>query len=217
MYTEKRCNRCKVTKPLAEFYIRSGISNPIELGHYTSECKTCMSDRNKYAKTLDATEPRAFTEVLGINYLKKHGIPCLPGKAVSFSHVDIVAFGCVEIEVKFSRLDFIGGAYRFKFTSSPKQVQRGYLADAILLICEYSKENTTYHVFDVNHPVFYINGHVKNGMNFMPGATEALKHGNNRVVMTQPIMDEHQDNIEFLWNCLERHCEQLKQKGVISS
>lgn len=212
---EKPCTRCKVIKTIDNFYLRSGYSVGTEPGHYLSECKSCMIERNKTAKRLDDTEPRAFTEIIAINYLKQQGIPCLPGKAVSYAHVDIVAFGCVTIEVKFSRLEHLRGRYKFHFTSTPKQQQRGYIADAVLLICEYSEDQRTYHIFDSHNPVFYMTDRVKSGFTFTPGATEALKHGNNRVVMIQPLMDEHQDNTRFLWDCFYQHCEQLKL-GVIS-
>lgn len=206
----KVCNRCKSEKSVSEFYIRSGCDNPTEVGHYSSECKDCMKQRTKGQKHLPPTEPRAVTEILALEYLKNRGIPALPGKAVSFSHVDVVAFGCVEIEVKFSRLQFNKGVHRFRFAATPNQSRHGFRGSIVMLICEYPSGRYTYHLFDARHPVFYIHGRVKIAFLFTPGATEALKHGDNRVVMTQPLMDAHQDNIALVWKKLKSYSEQLK-------
>lgn len=212
----KQCVRCKSSKHVSEFYLRSGHSIGTDTGHYLSECKSCMLERSKTAKRLDASEPRAATEIFAIDYLKSQGIPCLPGKAVSFAHVDVVAFGCVTIEVKYARLESDHGTKKFVFSSTPQQVKRGYLADALLLICEYSPNEKTYHIFSSHHPVFYIHDRVKNGFTFTPGALVAKKHGENRVVMTQPLMDEHQNKTGMLWDLLFAHVDELKASNPLA-
>lgn len=206
----KVCVRCKSEKSVSEFYVRSGCDNPTESGHYISECKDCMKQRTKTTTHLLPTEPRAATEILAIEYLKHKGIPALPGKAVSFAHVDVVAFGCVEIEVKYARLERKKGVQKFTFNATPAQSQYGYRGSIVMLICEYPDGRHTYHLFDAQHEVFYINGRVKTGFTFTPGAVEALKHGNNRVVMTQPLMDAHQDYTALVWKKLRSYSEQLK-------
>lgn len=206
----KVCNRCKSEKSVSEFYVRSGCDNPTDIGHYISECKACMQDRAKSRKPLSATEPRTATEILAIEYLKSQGIPALPGKAISFAHVDVVAFGCIEIEVKYARLETKRGVQKFTFNSTPAQSRHGYRGSIVMLICEYPNERYTYHLFDAKHPVFYMDGRIKTGFTFTPGAIEALKHGNNRVVMTQPLMDAHQDNIELILEKLASYSSQLK-------
>lgn len=188
----KVCCGCKLDKPLSEFYIRSGTTDPTEPGHYVSECKSCMKVRSKNNGTLNPYEPRVLTEQLAIARLLDVGIFALPGKAIAASDVDVVAWGCVWIEVKYARYQFERGVRKFKFNTTPKQQQRGFLADLVMLICDYG-DDLTYHLFEANHPVFYMGDRVKSGFTFTPGALEAKKHGDNRVVMTQPLMDEAQD------------------------
>lgn len=209
----KPCTSCKVDKPFSEYYIRSGVNNPTEPGHYNSECKACMLERSKRIQKLPATMPRAFTEKLAIEYLTSQGIGCLPGKAVKAAHVDIAAWGHVWIEVKYARLQRHRGAKMFKFNSTPSQKRRGFLAHIVLLICEYPDERRTFHLFPADHPVFEIDGRTKTGFTFRPGATHALKHGNNRVVMTQPIMDEAQDRIDLIWKTLLELSENFKKQA----
>ena len=193
----KPCCACKTDKPLNEFYVRSGILNPTEPGHYVSECKVCMRLRNKTTGAVSPYEPRALTEQLAIEWLLDVGIYAAPGKAVRLAHVDVVAWGCVWIEVKYARYVSHRGVMKFKFDTTPKQQQRGFLADIVMLICDYGDE-LTYHLFEANHPVFYMQGRIKSGFTFTPGAMEAKKHGDNRVVMTQPLMDQAQDRWDMI-------------------
>lgn len=210
----KRCVRCNVEKPLTDFYIRSGYKfpdNPPTLpGHYNSECKACLLDRSKKVGRLDPYEPRAKTEALAIEYLKRNGIHAIPGKAISAADVDVVAFGCVWIECKYSRLKRNHGGEDFVFNATPAQIRRGYLAHIILLMCDYEHE-VTYHLFDKGDPVFYIDGRVKNGLTYRPGRKVAQKHGNNRVVMVQSMMDSAQDNVALVWQHLRQISEDLRQ------
>lgn len=218
MFTlSKVCVRCKTDKPFSEFYIRSGYNTPdnppTEPGHYNSECKFCIQDRSKQSKHLPATEPRAKTEIIAINRLHQEGIHALPGKAVLASDVDVVAWGCVWIEVKYSRLGRRHGVVPgFIFNATPAQMRRGFLAHIVMLICEHPDGHCTFHLFDAKDPVFYIHGRVKSGMTFRPKQLEAIKHGNNRVVMTQPMMDAAHNAWHHIENVRQRISEELRKQ-----
>lgn len=203
----KVCRRCNVEKPLTEFYKRPNSDSP------TSECKSCMSSRSKSAphqNNKDYLVPRAATETLVINYLHSKGIPALPGKALRHSHVDIIAFGCVDIEVKYSKLKWRKNVQQFMFNATYAQQNGGFRAQIVLLVCDYGDKNT-FHLFDVTDPVFFIHGRVKIGMTFTPGNYEALKHGNNRVVMVQGMMDESQDKLSLIYEKLGEYCALIKK------
>lgn len=204
----KPCARCKIVKPFSEFYIRPAYKKtddpPALPGQYVSECKDCMRARGKI--NIHPTVPRTKTEQLAIDYLRRNGVFAAPGKSVYAADVDVVAFGCVWIEVKYARLQH----EKFTFTSTPTQMKRGYRAHIVLLICDYGDEKT-YHLFDSDHPVFYKDGHIKSGFTFTPGAMVAKKHGNNRIVMVQPLMDAAHDNVTIIWRCLQTISEHLKQ------
>lgn len=205
----KVCRRCKVIKPVTEFYVRSGVQNPIEAGHYNSECKSCLKERSKVTGTVHPTMPRVLSECLAIDALKANGIACLPGKAVHAADVDVVAWGHVKIEVKYAKLEFNRAEDNFSFVTTPKQQQRGFLAHIVMLICDYG-DRLTYHLFDATDEVFYINGHVKSGFIFTPGQMEQLKHQRTRVKLTQPIMDAHENCWNLVWKYVKQISEDLK-------
>lgn len=209
----KTCNACHIEKPFSEFYQRSGFSkdNPPTLsGHYQVECKDCMRERSRNHIRVAKIVSLVPSEIMAMNRLHSVGIPALPGKAVSAADVDVVAYGCVWIEIKYGKLAWNHGGECFKFSATPKQRERGFLADLVLLICEYPNNDATYHLFDAKHPVFYMKGRLKVGWQFTPGAMEAKKHGNNRVVMTQPLMDAAQDAYWLIEQRLMEIKEELK-------
>lgn len=208
MIVSKECARCEVRKPLSEFYIRSGYGtpdNPATIpGHYVSECKQCMKDRSRLRVPFDAKEPLIKGEKLAIEYLAMNNIPALPGKAVSHAWTDIVAFGCIGVEVKHAKLKLKRGVDKFTFMATPQQQKNGFRGAIVMLICEYP-DRLTYHLFRSTEPVFYMGNRVKSGFDFTPGNDIPLKHGNNRVVMTQPMMDKAQDNTQLIWECLKEY------------
>lgn len=203
----KVCARCKQNKPASEYYIRPNTNNLL-----ISECKDCMKERNRIHGSIPPTEPRVKSEIYAIEELRRNGIHAMPGKALSYANVDVVAFGCVRIEVKYSKLDtkFTRQTYSFAFT--PGQIARGVLADIIMLICD-DGQSRTYHLFPYDDPVFYMQGRMKKGFTFCPGSFEAAKHGNNRIVMIQPMMDAAQNRWSLVWSTLKRVSDRLRITG----
>lgn len=195
----RQCEQAGVVQPYSAFYVRSGQANPTEAGHYTSECRACYKRRSRAVveRRLSATEPRAVSEVMAISYLHRHGIVALPGKAYLASDVDVVAWGCVRVEVKYSTLRE-GYTEGYKFSLTPRQKERGLLADVVLLICD-DGEVPTFHLFRPEDTVFYfLDGRRKGGLLFVPGRLEQRKHQQNRVSMTQPMMDAAKDKLELI-------------------
>lgn len=210
----KPCARCKKPKPLSDYYVRSGVENPTDPGHYNSECKECLKSRGKDKGNVHPTVPRAETEIYAIDKLKSVGIPALPGKAVHAADVDVVAFGCVWIEIKYAKLKRHRGQESFVFSSTKRQTQRGYLAHLVMLICDY-EDHKTFHLFRSNHEAFYIYGRVKIGFVFTPGQVEQIKHMENRVKLVQPIMDDAQDRFDLVWRVLLEQSEALKRPSEL--
>lgn len=201
----KVCHRCNRELDIQEFYERS-YSNS-----FTSECKSCMKARSKaqHVTNEDYQVPVVESEKMAITYLATHGIPALPGKTIRHSYVDLIAFGCIGIEVKYSRLEDIRGVVKFQFDTTPAQQKKGFRASVVLLICDYESERT-FHFFDAKDPVFYMKGRLKTGFTFTPGAYEPLKHGENRVVMVQGMMDNAQDKVQLIYDKLDEYCRTLK-------
>lgn len=213
--TNRNCQQVN-PQPLSHFYERSGYKGiASEPGHYVSECKTCMRERARTTKPVPKTVSSVYNERLAIEYLRQHGIYAAPGKSVYASDVDVVAFGCVWIEVKHSRYEHRSGRKQFAFVATPKQQERGYRAHLVMLICEYSEQHRTYHLFDARDEVLYIKGRVKSGLTYYPDRTVALKHAQNRVVMTRSMMDSAQDNVGLIWRHLKWVIETLKDGGEV--
>ena len=196
----KQCARCKQEKPLSEFYIRNPYnrngSPPALPSDYISECKTCMRERGKHPQRITPGKSRVESENIAIEYLRSKGIYATPGKASKLAWVDVAAWGAVGIEVKHAKYDPL--ARYFKFVTTPRQRSQGFSAHLVMLMCEYP-DRMTYHLFPVDHPVFYIDGRLKTGFEFRPSAKAGSKHSRNRVVMTQALMDEYENRINLIW------------------
>lgn len=152
--------------------------------------------------------PKEQSEIAAIDYLKTHGVPSLPGKALKYSWVDIVAFGCIRIEVKSSKLITAKHPY-FKWTVSQTQLDRGILADLIMLMCRY-EDKTTFHLFKPDCPAFYDNGIRKTGFTYRLGATAPMKRRNGRPIMTKTMMDEGLDRLSLIYDELHQYINQIK-------
>lgn len=202
MTLTKVCVHCKIDKPLSEFYVRSGVHNPEIPGHYLSECKICMMRRSKQYLNLPLRIPRAKTEILAINKLLEVGIPALPGKAVAFPFVDVVAWGCVRIEVKYSVYSRRRLHHGFIFNSTPMQRQRGWRAEVVMLICHWQEEQDTFHLFMKDDPVFYLptKGRYKEGVTYVPGRVHQRKDSHKSPVLTDQLMQSAQNN----WGLIEQ-------------
>lgn len=216
----KKCHRCKKPVPLTDFYLRSSyrgkIDTPTEPKHVISECKDCMKNRSKTGTRLSPHETRTQSEALFIQYLTSRGIPALPGKAVHYADVDVVALGHIWIEVKYSTLAYSHNAERFRFGFTPKQANRGPQGHIIALICDWGDGDITYHLFPHNHKVFFNeHGKMKTGINFVPGQLEAVKH-KRRHILTQPIMDNAQDNTRLINIYLNRIRTALLDKQTLA-
>ena len=74
----------------------------------------------------------------------------------------------------------------------------------VMLICEWSEDRYTHHLFDATAPFFYHDdGRVKSGFVFRPGKMEATARGRgNRWQLTQPVMDSAQDDYLLVWKWL---------------
>ena len=177
------------------FYRREG-------GKYlVSECKDCMKVRSATQATrrIPKNVPYHPTELIAINRLAQEGIHALPGKAFASSYADIVAWGCVPIEVKYASrgIEYKRGVFHFVTTAA--QRRRGFIADLVMLICDY-EERQTFHLFPVTHEVFYMKGRMKTGFVYDPGNPKAgSRHTGNRSVMTDSLMTEYEDR----WDLIE--------------
>lgn len=198
---QKTCSHCRVEKPDSEFYERNG-------GGTVSWCKQCMKEHARAQSSspkLNAWESRIHSENVVIDELRRAGIWAQTGKSCSAPFVDVVARGCVHVEVKYARINQ-GRGGEFTFNTTPMQARRGLLADVVVLVCDYENdEPLTFHVFPANHAVFYMRDErtgkrrLKSGLVYKP-VRNVRKHDGNRVVMTRQLMEQARNAWELIDN-----------------
>lgn len=195
----KFCNGCKRDKAISEFYTRAN-------GYPVSECKSCMKTRNKERVPVPKTTALVPSERLVVAKLNSLGIPACPGKAISHAHVDVVAWGLVNIEVKYSTLKQGG----YAFITTPTQRKNGFRAHVVILICDPEDAPPTFHLFPNDHPAFYMDGRMKHAVHYDPAVTQH-KHEANRVVLTKGLMDASRDQWDMIEQCRVRLSKRLRE------
>lgn len=206
----KTCTNCHIEKPVTEFYPR-----PKGAGLYTSECKDCMKLRSKN-QTARAKEwtPKDTGESLVFNKLMSMGIWTAPGRTLKdFPFVDLVAWGCVGIEIKTARQKRSNKYINFGF--SPDQIEHGIRGDIIILL-DHTSASPRFYVFPARHSAFYRNGILKSVVTITPDRIKSVrKHrGATLSLLTQEILDKH----ENAWDIIEiaryqKSGEAIKQYG----
>lgn len=200
-----KCDWCGETKKRSDFYKRSGNAHLVLQG--CKECRKADAKRKHHAgPRISKHETATPSEAWALARLRACGIPAYPGKAFAYVDTDVVAFGCVTIEVKSSTLK-VGG---FSFHFTPKQQSAGVRGDLVVLICDYG-DRQTFHVLPSNHDVFYNErGSRKHSVSFVPGQTTVAKH-KRRNVLLQPVMNAAQDNWQLVWDQLMLKSAALKE------
>lgn len=161
-----------------------------------------MKLRSKNQKAVDKKVAVVASEAEVITELHKQGIPALPGKALSQQWADVIAYGCVLIEVK-SAYRHYRGCYQFGFT--PSQRAGKLKGDLVVLVCKNDTGNT-YHVLHASNPVFYHEGQLKTAVAWTPGA----KHKGRFISLNDDIMYAAQNN----WDLVERHLVKIQSKLI---
>lgn len=98
----RTCTKCKAEKPATLDYFYKGGGRADGL---TSWCKDCMGYLSKSRPYIPRNEriPNEG-ESQAVSWLRSHGIPANGGKNIqAVSWLDVLAWGCVRIEVKFSK------------------------------------------------------------------------------------------------------------------
>lgn len=187
MSDHKLCPDCNQLLPSSEFYIRGG-------GYLNTYCKECSKERTRLrtASTVDDPHHSFITsESDVITALNRRGIPALPAKALSHRYGDVIAWGCVPIEVKSSR--YINEQFSWGFT--PRQRKSGVRGMIIILVCYWDDKPPDFHLFDAKNPWFYQNGNLKSGVGYKPVRSAA---GRRRVLADGEFEASHN-----AWHLLE--------------
>lgn len=109
---------------ISDFYDHQG-----KVDGKNSWCKDCVKELSKQKH-----EPPKST-TLGFQLLNSMGIPAHPGSSIGKSFIDIVAWGCIPIEAKYSQ-EHDSGSYLFGFSQRQKKCIDELAHGFILLFAE---------------------------------------------------------------------------------
>lgn len=157
-FTTKVCRKCGVTKPINDFY-----ANRTEHGfnHQCKECAKSYQKKQPIRKQRDEHSGRPY-EQLAIDALRSNGIFATSGKSSIYAFGDIVAWGCIRIEVKYSTLH--GQSYTFSFQNKTKLTEN----QLVMLGCQ-QPDGIDWYVVPSSHSMFHHpNGDTKRGISFSP-------------------------------------------------
>ncbi len=192
----KVCRDCQNEKPVSEFYIRSDGRN------YNSVCIECMKLRSRKSKrdNLSRLVSTVDSETQVLSELHQLGIPAWPGKAMSHTWADIVAWGIVRIEVKVSTPNE-KGIYTWHFT--PSQIQNGVRGDVVILI-RNEPTRPTYFILRQDSPVFHLeNGDRKSAVVY------PIRRWASRLYLNE-LMEASVDQWQLINQVRDELCNQLE-------
>lgn len=198
------------TLPLTEFYKRRGSKDGRE-----SLCKPCRlkyGRDNQHLNTLAChrEHPMNPNEALVIDRLRSFGIFASPGKSSIYRWIDVVAWGCVRIEVKASTLHK-NGMYQFGIGRG-KHGKEKDRSDLVVLVA--LGDEPSFHVFPSDHPVFYHpNGSPKSAVSY---ATRGNPPKSGRgVVLNSELMAQAKDRWELVGQRALEISNELRETGVV--
>lgn len=154
-----------------------------------------------------------YLEYEVIEKLRNMGIHATFGRYSPWKWVDIVAWGCVRIEVKTAQ--FNDGKFQFRLTQEGSTHEGWNASDLVLLICRYGDENNTFHLFRRSHPVFYRpDGTVKTGVVYRPGGNPIKPYGH---ALSDLLMARYQDRWEMIEHVRRTWSRRAEHSLVVSS
>lgn len=161
-------------------------------GGLATHCKECQKARTSKYKHHAHDVMVNYGEILVVERLKSLGIYSITGKSSEFRWADVVAWGCVRIEVKTARLN---QANTFSFHMGYKEKTVEQQAELVVLIV--LDDPITYHVFPSSHGIFYHDGgSPKRGLTYM--RDDQRTHNKYCNPVNDALMSAHQDKWEFI-------------------
>lgn len=176
-------------------------------GRLYSNCKACRKQLGKNTKQTNAKRRKVSgepAEDATVFRLKQNGIHATIGRLSEFTHVDVVAWGCVRIEVKSSLPLPDKPGWRFCFYSQQKQ---GIKADLVVLVpLDENGLPVMFSVFPADcYKFFRPNGKMKAGVQVLvnPGHRKS-----GYTALTMQDMHDHEDD----WGQIEVVRQQIGQR-----
>ena len=200
----KQCHMCKETKPVSEFYTLSS-------GALQNRCKKCHGIVNSQYPPRPKTDTGNEHEQAVISLLLSNGIYATNGKSSAFKWVDVVAWGCVRIEVK-SSAEIATGYYHFSF--SPGQQRKGFKSDLVII---YTQGDYPISIFPASHPVFYKpSGKLKSAVSWKPRMRHT-KSPVGTVVLNDTLMRNYQERWDLIEDVRQQKILEMLEDGSIAT
>lgn len=197
----KRCNGkhgCGEILPITEFYKHPN-------GHHQSMCKKCHTAYNKSrsGKTKSNEHEQAF-----VLECHKHGVFAVQGAATrSHAWTDVIAWGCVRIEVKAAE---IGATKGYNFRGTARQSKRGFDADIVVLVADGD-----YYFLPADHAVFFRNdGKRKTAVSWRPGHNPNGRDFRWGTPLTDDIMAAHKNGWHMIEMVKSRKVKALQEEAL---
>lgn len=197
------------TLPLTEFYKQRGARDGL-----SPVCKECKKKESAlYTKKRGQKRGKAGhpSEKLVIDRLRSFGVYAVPGKSSEWHWIDVVAWGCVRIEVKAASVNARGV---FTFNMGKKRGKEKDRSDLVVLVMLYD-EDPRFFVLESAHPVFYHpDGRPKLGVGHATnGGTPKNGHG---VVLNAELLSASEDRWELVEERRLEIAREVRERGVVT-
>lgn len=201
------CKTCQVEKDFdKDFYVAVCASGR------DSTCKECRKLQSRQRKLANKGKPKKHNihEQAFIEACHEHGVYAVQATDTRHKFCDVVAWGCVRIEVKHP--DTVDdNHYSWRFTVN--QARKRLPADIIVLVTEHLGE-TKYHFFNPLHPIFFNPDQTRKiGLSYVV-ERERDYHTQYGALITPDILNMHRDAWQTIENTRLEKSKQLRQQTV---
>jgi hypothetical protein len=149
-------------------------------------------------------------ETLAVQRLNAASIVAATGREYrDYNYTDIVAWGCIPIEVKSSEM--VDGQCVFKIASATTKGIRG---DFVILVPLKDGQPESWHVFPKWHPVFMKHGRCKSGLSY-DRYTQQRQNALPGTILSPALMAQYQDAWHLINARRDEIGEQLRLYGEI--
>lgn len=197
----KRCNGkngCGKELPISEFRKHPG-------GGFQSMCKACKREYNRKRQGKHKSNEH---EVAFVTECHRRGIFAAQG-VTSRSHAwtDVLAWGCVRIEVKYGEPYHTTG---YNFRGTLRQSKKGFDADIVVLIA-----GDDYYFLPADHAVFFRNdGKRKQAVSWNKGRKPMGRAYRWGTPLTDDIMAAHKNGWHMIEMVKSRKVKALQEEAL---
>lgn len=190
----KTCSVCGADKPLSDYYIWASNKKPMP------HCKKCHTTKSNSHAPIPADRCGVAHQNEFIDILRSRGIYASPGKSSEYAHADVVAWGCVRIEVKHGESIDKYSPHTWKFRFTEKQANGGMVADLIALMCPNGiGKGYTCYLISPDCPELYRDGKFKPVVTINIG-THRKPARDGKGSLTLDLLNAHREN----WQVIEQ-------------